>query len=332
MTNPFIPVKKALLIATQHVRGEPGSRFSGLPDLVFAHRDAKMLQDKLITSHGYHPDNVVLMMDNKRHHKHLWPTYKNIMAQLERLTSNAPENCHILFYFSGHGLEEECVERARMRADGRDSEIICADGKPILDRELHKYLVEPLKNVKGSKLFALFDCCHSESLLDLQRGERPNSYSRAWAVGPGQLFKDVATVIASLSKLDKKHSHAPRPLRRASTKWLSQPTSNTREEGELSVICLSACRDRQLAHDDCELGLTFTKCFIDAVASKPNITWEELRDALKELISEIRMQYEEMRMQESLASSESHGSYEHWTQDPRFNNSSHTDLTRRVSF
>ncbi|KAF8137475.1 peptidase C14, caspase domain-containing protein [Boletus edulis] len=312
--------KKALLIAIQHVTRKAEFKFGNLPDLRLSHRDAKALRELLIDSHGYHPDDIILMMDDKNLDKHLWPTRDRVLHQIDVLTSNAPEDCHFFFYFSGHGLEEDGGERASMRADGQDGEIVCADAKPILDYILHDRLVTPLQSVKGSKLFALFDCCHSETLLDLQRGSGPNSYSRKWTIGRGQLFKALATVIVKLLELNKltrrkKRPNDPPPPRRASTKWRSPPVSKTEDVGELSVICLSACRDGQLAHDDCERELTFTKCFMNAMAGKPNITWMDLREELKDLVSDIRKRYDEAYLEEF--GSESDLSHETWTQEPR---------------
>ncbi|KAI9567420.1 hypothetical protein HD554DRAFT_2107086 [Boletus coccyginus] len=227
------------------------------------------------------------MMDDKNHPKHLWPTHDRILHQIGRLTSDAPED------FSGHCLKEDCPQdRASMRADGKDDEIVCADAKPIPGHILHDRLVEPLRNVKGSKLFTLFDCCYSECLLDLKRGIGPNKYSRVWKIGPGQLF-----------------------IGEASTKWRSPPASKTEEVGELSVICLSACRDGQLAHDDCERELTFTKSICD-------LEIRRLIRSTRGLVADIQARYDETYLLGS--SSESDVTHETWTQEPR-------DLTRKVS-
>ncbi|KAF8137473.1 peptidase C14, caspase domain-containing protein [Boletus edulis] len=325
--------KKALLIAVQHVTRKAELKFGKLPDLRLSHLDAKALRECLIDSHGYHPDDIILMMDDKNLEKHLWPTHGRVLHQIDVLTSNAPEDCHFFFYFSGHGLEEDGGERASMRADGRDDEIVCADAKPILDHILHDRLVTPLQSVKGSKLFALFDCCHSETLLDLQRGNGPNSYSRKWTIGRDQLFKTLATVIVKSLELNqlsrKKRSNVLPPPGRAHIKRRSPPVSTIKEIGQLSVICLSACRDGQLAHDDCERRLTFTKCFMNAMVGKPNITWMDLREELKDLVSDIRKGYEKTCLQEF--GSESDPSHETWTQEPRYCTNCHTDLTRKVS-
>ena len=98
----------------------------------------------------------------------------------------------------------------------------------------------------------------------------------------------------------------PKHVKRESSAWYTNCTTlrNFFKLMNSQKICLSACRDGQLAHDDCERKLTFTKvgclaecseyyhisrlthsshfkCFMDATAAKPNITWTELRDALK---------------------------------------------------
>ncbi|KAG8216850.1 hypothetical protein J3R82DRAFT_7112 [Butyriboletus roseoflavus] len=326
--------KRALLIAIRHVHRKPESSFSNLANLEFAHRDAEELP-----SHGYQADDVILMMDDKNYPEHLWPIREGILAQIDRLTSDPSEDCHFFFYcesctltweqqivtettVSGHGLEAEIdnQDRTSMRANGQDdgqwnysraharaqvsSEIVSADGKPILDYVSHsmsvEYFISYLRSVRRCCFQALFNCCHSETLLDLQRANGPNIYSRVWKIGPGQMFKDLATVTANLLKMNKerKRNNVPPAPERASSKSRSPPTYQTREVGELSVICLSACRDGQLAHDDRERGLTFTKvkcleyyhiselisshfkCFMNAMAAKPNITWTELRDAL----------------------------------------------------
>ncbi|KAI9574446.1 peptidase C14, caspase domain-containing protein [Boletus coccyginus] len=282
-----------------------------------------MLRDFLITSHGYHPDDITLMMDDKNHPTHLWPTQDRILHQIDRLTSDAPEDCRFFFYLSGHFLNEDCLNRASMRTDSRD-DVICADAKPILDGILHDRLVAPLQNVKGANLFALFDCCHSESLLDLERSTRPNKYSRVWKIGPGRLLIDFSTVVRNLFKLSKKYrekdSIVPPPPRRVSTKRRSPPFSKTEKVGELNVICLSACRDGQLAHDDYERELTFSQCFMDAMAANPTI---------KRLIADIRARYDETHLE--CSSSESDVVHETWTQEPRYCTGPPTDLTRKVS-
>ncbi|KAI9461325.1 hypothetical protein HD554DRAFT_2130171 [Boletus coccyginus] len=179
--------RRALLIAIRHVHREAGLKFGNLPNIDLTHRDAKALRDFLIASHGYHTDDIILMMDDKNHPKHLWPTHGKILHQIDRLTSDAPEDCRFFFYFSGHCLKDgtDNVFLYHTHTHGT-LEIVCADAKPILGHA--NRLVTPLQNVKGSKLFTLFDCSHSEGLFDLQRGIGPNKHSRVRKFDPGRLF------------------------------------------------------------------------------------------------------------------------------------------------
>ncbi|KAF9225850.1 peptidase C14 [Gyrodon lividus] len=165
--NKLMGKKRALLIAVRHVRGLPNFHTTGLADLSWTHRDAINLRGRLIASHGYEAKDVILMLDNQRHPEDLWPTRKNILREMRHLVSDAPEDSQFFLYYSGHGLQEECQDGEE--ADGKDEEIVAADGKPILDDLIHIRLITPLERVKGSKLFALFDCCHSETLLAAKR-------------------------------------------------------------------------------------------------------------------------------------------------------------------
>jgi len=334
--------KRALLIAVRHVRGIPEQHTTGLVNLPWAHRDAKNLKDRLIASHGYEAEDVILMLDNKDHEKYLWPTYKNILEQMDRLVRDALEDSQFFFYYSGHALQEHCPDAEE--ADGQDEEIVAADGKPILDDLLHIRLIGPLETVKGSKLFALFDCCHSETLLDLQQGNGPNTYSKEWTVDIGQVFKAVATAIVHLMRLSKKHckrvQYCP-PIPREGGSLSDTLTSDTdlknvasvkvgEEAQNLSVICLSACRDHQYAHDDDERKMTFTKYFLKAIVdgAGSNMSWEELRNELKGGVEEVRAHYQEYNKKIG----EEPSSLINWTQEPKYSTTPHTDLTKKVDF
>ncbi|KAF9225849.1 hypothetical protein BS17DRAFT_777774 [Gyrodon lividus] len=143
--------KRALLVAVRHVRGLPNFHTTGFADLSWAHLDAINLRDRLIASHGYEAKDVILMLDDQRHPEDLWPTRKNILREIYRLVSDAPEDSQFFLYYSGHGLQKECQDGEE--ADGKDEEIVAADGRPILDDLLQFHLISPLKRVKGSKLF-----------------------------------------------------------------------------------------------------------------------------------------------------------------------------------
>jgi len=149
--------KKALLIAVQSVLG---GLFLPLPH---AHEDAQLLKSLLIEKFDYPEANIVLMMDDKQLPKHLWPTRKNILKQITNMVSGASANDQFFFYYSGHGNQTTCEHHTE--TDGKDEVIYTYMGDHIIDNTLKKRLVKPLP--RGSKLFALWDSCHSDTILDL---------------------------------------------------------------------------------------------------------------------------------------------------------------------
>ncbi|KAG1729144.1 peptidase C14, caspase domain-containing protein [Suillus lakei] len=147
--------KKALLVAVRSVEG--------FPILHHAHEDAESLKYLLIDKFNYPEANVVLMKDDAMHPKHLWPSRKQILHQIAKMVKDASANDQFFFYYSGHGHQITCDHHTE--SDGMDEVIYAHTGHYIVDNKLRKLLVEPLP--QGSKLFALWDSCHSETILDL---------------------------------------------------------------------------------------------------------------------------------------------------------------------
>lgn len=97
----------------------------------------------------------------------LRPTRANILKQVEWLVQEATENSQLFIHYAGHGTQ--VFDRNGDENDGRD-ECICpldySTAGLITDDELRAKLVDPLP--KGARLFGLFDCCHSGTILDLK--------------------------------------------------------------------------------------------------------------------------------------------------------------------
>ncbi|KAF9225847.1 peptidase C14 [Gyrodon lividus] len=149
--------KTALLIAVRDVN------LQGLPKLYNAHRDAECLRRLLIDNFGYPEDKVIVMMDKSNVPEELWPTKTNIKKQIQLLVRGVSPGDHLFFYYSGHGRQVPCNHHSEK--DGLDEVIFACTGNKIKDNDLKKWLVNPLP--RGAKLFALWDSCHSETVLDL---------------------------------------------------------------------------------------------------------------------------------------------------------------------
>lgn len=94
------------------------------------------------------------------------PTRANIIRAMHWLVAGAQPNDSLFLHFSGHGSQTEDLDGDE--EDGLDETILPEDFKTagmIVDDEMHDILVKPLP--AGCRLTALFDCCHSGSVLDL---------------------------------------------------------------------------------------------------------------------------------------------------------------------
>ncbi len=90
-------------------------------------------------------------------------TRDNIINELIKILNNAKSTDTVFFSFSGHGTQTADLNGEEK--DGNDEIIVPLDFKYIKDDELSSLIVKNLKS--GVKFFALFDCCHSGSMLDL---------------------------------------------------------------------------------------------------------------------------------------------------------------------
>ncbi|TFK85483.1 hypothetical protein K466DRAFT_601123 [Polyporus arcularius HHB13444] len=169
-TSPPSPPKLALLIGIDYVDAPVNSDY---PPLRRARSDTKDFRDLLISKYDYLPENVVMMLDEVGIGPNLWPSRANILYQIRRLVSGAQEGSRFVFFFSGHSGQVE--DTTHEEDDGFDEFMVPVDHaqrpgyktkhKMILDNRLRERLVDPLP--VGAHLTAIFDSCHSGTMLDL---------------------------------------------------------------------------------------------------------------------------------------------------------------------
>lgn len=152
--NETTPVKKtnknALLIGCNYK--------NSINELNGCINDATNIKHLLTDVYGF--DNITLMTDDTPN----TPTKNNIMAEIKQLLNNANSGDILFLSFSGHGLnlkDKNVDEKDRL-----DEVIVSLDFEYIIDDELNSLIRENLK--KDVTLFALFDCCHSGTILDLR--------------------------------------------------------------------------------------------------------------------------------------------------------------------
>lgn len=96
------------------------------------------------------------------------PTKENILTELTNLLLNSKSGDSLFFLYSGHGTAT--IDLNGDESDQQDEVIVPCDftniESCILDDDINKIIQNNLKS--GVKLFALFDCCFSGTILDLK--------------------------------------------------------------------------------------------------------------------------------------------------------------------
>jgi len=147
--------RRAILIGINYV-GQKGA-------LSACHNDCSNIRDYLIEAQGFHPDEMLILMDDG---KHTMPTKKNIEEAMARLTLYAQPGDVNFLSFSGHG--GNVVDTSGDEDDGFDETLIpvdFAENGQIVDDDILRDFVKPMK--KGVHTVVLMDCCHSGTVLDL---------------------------------------------------------------------------------------------------------------------------------------------------------------------
>ncbi len=172
--------KKALLIGINY--------FGQRNQLRGCINDVRRLQNFLIGVYGYKPQDMVVLTDDSRDPISL-PTKSNIIRGMKWLVNNAQPNDSLVFHFSGHG--GQTIDHDGDEVDGYDEVIYPVDFRKrghIVDDRMHDIMVKPLR--PGVKLTAIFDCCHSGTVLDL-----PYVYSTKGTIKESNLLKDSTSEI-----------------------------------------------------------------------------------------------------------------------------------------
>ena len=143
------PKKSALLIGINYVG--TSNELSGCIN------DVNSINDLLKI---YNYKNITILTDNTP----IKPTKDNILSNIKDLFINANDGDTLLIHYSGHGTYKKDTNGDEI--DGLDEMIVPIDLNVITDDELRKYINSYL--TVNANVLALFDCCHSGTVLDLK--------------------------------------------------------------------------------------------------------------------------------------------------------------------
>ncbi|KAG6916975.1 Ca(2+)-dependent cysteine protease [Tephrocybe rancida] len=179
--------KKALCIGINY-QGQPN-------ELRGCINDAKHVRDFLISKWGYRAGDIVLLSDDSTNPRQR-PTRQNVLDAMRWLVRGAKAHDSLFFHYSGHGGQTKDLNGDEL--DGFDEVIYPMDFKKaghIIDDEMHDIMVKPLPS--GCRLTALFDCCHSGTVLDL-----PYIYSSHGRLKGSQVTDRMRRLLATPADVD----------------------------------------------------------------------------------------------------------------------------------
>jgi len=151
------------------------------------HDDAEDIKKLLIDTYGYKDNDIIMMMDKEgiKVTDKLYPTRNNILQAMENLVSDSEAGDFFVMYYAGHSGQIKAVNDNR-ETDGMDEYMVSADCQTIIDDVIREKLVKPLS--AQTRLTAIFDACHSGTLLDLYNYPNPVNINHSY---PGDKDKSA---------------------------------------------------------------------------------------------------------------------------------------------
>lgn len=255
--------------------------------------DSRAMQ-KFLLQNNYNEGDMVILNDDSRNPVSM-PTRNNIIRAMEWLVKDAQAGDSLFFHYSGHGGEEKDEDGDEV--DGKDECIYPVDFQTagsIVDDVMHEIMVKRLP--AGCRLTALFDSCHSGTVLDLPFTYRAQDGGikeyNIWKDSAGDglnIFMGYATKNTSLMLSGAK------ALFNKAVNYKSKDKLEKIQREKMSnadIIMFSGCRDDQTSADANEAG-TFTGAmsyaFLTAMAKLhqgQQYTYLSLLQSLRSVMSE----------------------------------------------
>ncbi|SJL07969.1 uncharacterized protein ARMOST_11327 [Armillaria ostoyae] len=275
--------RKALLIGISYTleeyRLKPEDQVEG------ALTDVKQMYGILIGPLHFKNEDITVLTDGPDTPRHLWPTKANIERAISAFVGGTSSGDICFLFYAGHGYQ--IYNPDSQEKDKRDEHIVPCDavdpngdfieGKMIIDDLLKNILVMPLA-VIDAKLTAVFDCCHSGTVLDLSH-YRCNDIT-AWKRTALRVYRHIfSKTSANLSMIVPctLNSFAPGvgsnwdPRLKDCEGFCLLP----KRRGSGYIVCISACRDEEFAWGG-KKGGSLTRALIFALRRDLHPTLKDL--------------------------------------------------------
>ncbi|KAF9444228.1 hypothetical protein P691DRAFT_356318 [Macrolepiota fuliginosa MF-IS2] len=265
----------------------------------------------LIQRYGFREEDITVLSDDPAVPPSQQPTYDNIMEHLENFVDRNAEGAQYLFVFCGHAMQKPAINDLE-EEDGLDEYIIPVDAMNaegaieddskliIQDNTLRKYLVDAITATPSSQMVAIWDACHSNTIMDLHHhrcnrvdGAIHSRFRRlgreALEIGSkifGDCFVDkIAHLMYELEKtwkdsIDPSHAKSNQRVR-VCTGYCRRGKITEMWGNQGRVVCISACKDPQQSWEHPKKG-SLTPWLMEVLSDKPNPSLKELMHSLGE--------------------------------------------------
>ncbi|RCH83321.1 Ca(2+)-dependent cysteine protease [Rhizopus azygosporus] len=284
--------KRALLIGINYV----GTK----NELNGCINDVQNIKNFLTSLYGFQEEDMVILTDNQENPK-FKPTRANILAAMQWLVHDAEPNDSFFFHYSGHGGRVEDAHADE--DDGFDETIYPLDFEQfegtsgqIRDDDMHNIMVRPLP--KGCRLTAIFDSCHSGTVLDL-----PYVYSTRGEIKQTNLFKHAGMGLLSAGVLYAKGDKdgALSSIMSLGKQLLEarmiSSEARKRNTTLADVIMFSGCKDDQTSADAQEAGRAtgaMSYALTTTLRQNPNQSYHQLLNNLRQILRDKYSQRPQM--------------------------------------
>ncbi|KAK0457426.1 caspase domain-containing protein [Desarmillaria tabescens] len=273
--------RKALLIGISYVQEEYRSN----PELQLPQglqRDVDGIRTLLEDRFEFKKEDITVLTDFPGVPRDQWPTKTNIETAIQDFVDGVKAGDIRFLFYAGHGHQ---IHNDNSREDDkRDEHIVPCDAvgpdfiaeKMIIDDFLKNTLVMPLA-AADANLTAVFDCCHSGTVLDLSH-YRCNDCT-SWTSNARRIYRHVfSTPSVNLTLMVP---FTINMFRSAASIYLDPHIEDCKGFCSLSkrkgpgYVCISACRDGEQAWGGTRGG-ALTRAFIQALEHNPKLTLKEL--------------------------------------------------------
>ncbi|ORX67348.1 hypothetical protein BCR32DRAFT_330251 [Anaeromyces robustus] len=223
------------------------------------------------------------------------PTYNNIINGMRWLVKDAKPGDSLFFHYSGHGGTAKDTDDDEL--DGFDETILPVDyatSGQIIDDVIYEYLVSPLP--EGCRLTAIFDSCHSGTVMDLpytyqcdgqieviENDTRKEIFKKAINVVSTYMGAEAGNIATSiLGIIDE-------TLGTSTSSATTQQQTIEKRKHNAEVIQFSGCKDNQTSADvkinNISTG-AMSYAIITALSENKNYTYAEFLTTIRQIMKQ----------------------------------------------